>query len=576
MTTTRQTLAGLTLAAGALASIGCSSSTPAASSPAPQPAPTVSNPPVAPPSQPVTGTPTPTLATDVAARLASYKTIKLQPDLTGLSAKEKQMIPLLVDAARAMDEVFWIQTYGDKQALLASITDPTARAFALINYGPWDRLDDNRPFVRGVAARPAGANFYPVDMTRAELEAEVATPGARADSLKSLYTMVRRDASGKLTAIPYSRFFAAQHERASQRLMEAAALAEDAGLRTYLNARAQALRTNDYQPSDMAWMDMKTNTVEMVVGPIETYDDELFGYKAAHETFVLVKDREWSGRLQRYASQLPFLQRGIPVADEYKRETPGSDSELNAYDVVYVSGQANVGAKTIAINLPNDEEVQLKKGARRLQLKNAMRAKFDHILLPIARELIVSDQLANVTFDAFFDNVMFHEVAHGLGIKNTINGKGTVREALKERAGSLEEGKADILGLYMVRQLRTQNELRTGTMEDNFVSFLASIFRSVRFGASSAHGRANIAAMNFLERRGAFTRDASGKYRVNFTKMQDATNELARTILMLQGNGDYAGVGAFTGEYGSVSPTLQSDLARLSARGIPVDIVYEQ
>jgi hypothetical protein len=244
---------------------------------------------------------------------------------------------------------------------------------------------------------------------------------------------------------------------------------------------------------------------------------------------------------------------------------------------VYVSGQANTGAKTIAINLPNDEDVQLKKGARRLQLKNAMRQKFDRILLPIARELIVDDQVGNVTFDSFFENVMFHEVAHGLGIKNTINERGTVREALKERSGSLEEGKADILGLYMVRQLRAQNELTTGRMEDNLVSFLTSIFRSVRFGAGSAHGRANIAALNFLERRGAFTRDATtGRYRVNVDRMQDAMDALSQTILVLQGTGDYEGVGAFQREYGVVSPTLKADLARLNAKGIPVDIVYDQ
>ena len=544
-------------------------STPSPSTPDPGAQPTPTAPTITP--APVSVDPV-----DVQARLAAYKTIRLAPDLSVLTANERRMVPILIDAARAMDEVYWVQTYGDKQALLASITDPAARAFAMINYGLWDRLDNNRPFLPGVGPRPAGANFYPADMTKAQFEAEAARGGARADSLRSQYTMIRRDVNGALRIIPYSRFFAAQHERAAHRLEAAATLADDAGLRNYLTLRARALRTDDYQPSDMAWMDMKTNTIEVVIGPIETYDDELFGYKAAHETFVLVKDKEWSGRLARYASQLPALQRGIPVDEQYKRESPGSDSELNAYDVVYVSGQANVGAKTIAINLPNDEQVQLQKGARRLQLKNAMRAKFDHILVPIAQELIVADQLRHVTFDAFFENVMFHEVAHGLGIKNTVNNRGTVREALKERAGSLEEGKADILGLYMVRQLRGSNELTVGTMEDNLVSFLASIFRSVRFGAGSAHGRANVAAMNFLERRGAFTRESNGKYRVNFARMQEATDELARTILVLQGNGDYDGVGRFSQEYGTISETLRADLARLNARGIPVDIVYEQ
>jgi hypothetical protein len=512
-----------------------------------------------------------------AARLARYATVRLAPDLSALSQNERKMIPLLVDAAKAMDEVFWVQAYGDKRSLERSIGDAAARRFVEINYGPWDRLDDNHAFIQGVGRRPAGANYYPADMTKAEFAAEVARGGARADSLKSLYTMIRRDAAGKLTAIPFSRFFAAQHEAAARRLDEAAALAEDPGLRSYLTLRARALRTDDYQPSDLAWMDMKNNTIDVVIGPIETYEDELFGYKAAHETVVLVKDHEWSRRLARYASMLPSLQRGLPVAAEFKRESPGTDSDLNAYDVVYVSGQANTGAKTIAINLPNDEEVQLKKGARRLQLKNAMRQKFDRILLPIARELIVDDQVGNVTFDSFFENVMFHEVAHGLGIKNTINERGTVRQALKERSGSLEEGKADILGLYLVRQLRAQNQLTTGRMEDNLVSFLASIFRSVRFGAGSAHGRANIAALNFLERRGAFTRDATtGRYRVNVDRMQDAMDALSQTILVLQGTGDYEGVGTFQREYGTLSPLLLSDLARLNAKGIPVDIVYQQ
>jgi hypothetical protein len=516
-------------------------------------------------------------STDAASRNAKYTTVKLAPDLSTLSENERKMIPLLIDAAKAVDEVYWVQTYGDKQKLLQTAADADTRRFYEINYGPWDRLDNNHPLVSAFGPRPPGANFYPANITKAELEAEVAKGGKRADSLKSLYTMVRRDGSGALTAIPYSRFFAAQHERAARLLDQAAAIAEDAGLRDYLTLRAKALRSDDYQPSDFAWMDMKTNTIEVVIGPIETYDDELFGYKAAHEAFVLIKDKDWSRRLARYATLLPVLQRGLPVTDDFKRETPGTDSDLNAYDVVYVSGQANEGAKTIAINLPNDEEVQLKKGARRLQLKNAMRLKFDRILLPIARELIVAEQQQHITFDAFFENVMFHEVAHGLGIKNTINGRGMVREALKERAGSLEEGKADILGLYMVRQLRAQNDLTTGRMEDNLVSFLASIFRSVRFGAGSAHGRANVAAMNFLERRGAFTRDpASGRYRVNFERMQDATNALAQTILMLQGNGDYEGVGKFQTEYGTISALLRADLDRLNVRGIPVDIVYEQ
>ncbi|HUF64768.1 MAG TPA: hypothetical protein VMM17_02215 [Gemmatimonadaceae bacterium] len=523
-------------------------------------------------------TPTPepavTLPPSAAERLAKYTPVRLDPDTGGLTADERRMLPLLIDASRAMGEVFWVQAYGNRDSLLNSIADPITREFIVVNVGPWDRLDNNTPFVAGVGSKPPGANFYPGDMTREEFEEATRDSGARSDSLKSLYTMVRRDAAGRLVAIPYHQMFAPQHQRAAARLREAAALAEDAGLKRYLTLRADALLTDNYQPSDMAWLDMKTNTLELVIGPIENYEDALFGYKAAHEAFVLVKDKEWSDRLSRYAAMLPALQRGIPVAEEYKRETPGTDSDLNAYDVVFVAGDANVGSKTIAINLPNDEQVQLEKGTRRLQLKNAMRAKFDKILVPIAGELIATDQLQHITFDAFFGNVMFHEVAHGLGIKNTINDRGPVRTALRERYSALEEGKADILGLYMIRQLSSHGEM-TGRIEDNYVTFLASLFRSIRFGAASAHGRANVVAFNFLERRGAFTRGADGKYRVNVAQLRAGADELSRRILTIQGNGDYDGTGAFYAEFGAIGSVLQTDLDRLRTAGIPVDIVYE-
>lgn len=510
------------------------------------------------------------------ANLAKYHTVRLQADTTALTANEKRMLPLLKQAAGAMDEAFWMQAYGDKNALLAGINDPDTRKFVELNYGPWDRLENNAAFISGVGAKPAGANYYPRDMTKAEFEAAVAAGGARADSLKSLYTIVRRDAAGRLYAIPFHSAFAASHQRAAAKLREAAAFADDPGLRRYLELRADALLTDDYQASDFAWMDMKNNTLDIVIGPIETYEDGLFGYKATHEGIVLVKDKVWSARLEKFAAMLPALQRGIPVADEYKRESPGSDSDLNAYDIVFAAGDANAGSKSIAINLPNDEHVQLKKGTRRLQLKNGMRAKFDAILMPIARELIVADQLPSVTFDAFFSNVMFHEVAHGLGIKNTINNKGPVRTALKERYSALEEGKADILGLYMIRQLNTAGELGPQNLDNNYVTFVASIFRSVRFGAAGAHGRANVVAFNFLEKMGAWTRGSDGKYRINTAKVREGADALSQKILLIQGNGDYDAAAALAAEFGKIGPVLQGDLDRLKSKSIPVDIIYDQ
>jgi hypothetical protein len=322
---------------------------------------------------------------------------------------------------------------------------------------------------------------------------------------------------------------------------------------------------------------MKTNSVELVIGPIETYEDQLLGYRAAYESYVLIKDKAWSEKLAKFAAFLPELQRGLPVEDKYKQEEPGTDSDLNAYDVVYYAGHSNAGSKTIAINLPNDEEVQLAKGTRRLQLKNAMRAKFDHILMPIANQLIAEDQRQFIQFDAFFANTMFHEVAHGLGIKNTINDKGTVRSSLQETASALEEGKADILGLYMISKLYESGDLTEGKLMDNYVTFLAGIFRSVRFGASSAHGKANMVRFNFFKEQGAFSRnEKTGLYRVNFDAMTVAMNELSKLILTIQGNGDYQGSLDLLNNKGIISEQLANDLARLEKAKIPVDIVFNQ
>ena len=508
-------------------------------------------------------------STEMQNKLNQYVSVKLTSDLSKLTENERKMIPVLIKAADKMNDLFWYQTYGNKDELLNSITDEATKDFVLINYGPWDRLNGNKPFVDGVGDKPAGANFYPKDMTKEEFEA------AEIENKSSVYNFIRRDQDGNLYSIPYHKQFEKEVKEVSGLLLEAAKLADDEGLKKYLELRALALQDDNYQPSDLAWMDMKKNTLDLVIGPIETYEDQLFGNKASYEAYVLIKDQEWSKRLAHFIAFLPELQNGLPVDEAYKKETPGTDSDLNAYDVVYYAGDCNSGSKTIAINLPNDEEVQLQKGTRRLQLKNAMKAKFDKIMLPITNVLIDSSQRKYVTFDAFFQNTMFHEVAHGLGIKNTINGKGTVRTALKEHASALEEGKADILGLYMVQQLNAKGEL-TDDFKNNMVTFMAGIFRSVRFGASSAHGRANMVRFNFFKEKGAFSRNEDGTYKVNFDKMQVAMEELSNLILTLQGNGDYDGVAKLVTEKGIISPELQADLDRLSSVNIPVDVVFEQ
>ena len=449
--------------------------------------------------------------------------------------------------------------------------DDNLKRLVEINYGPWDRLNGDRPFLPEYGEKPLGARFYPADMTKEEFEqADLADK-------TDLYTLLRRNEQGQLITVPYHRAYAARLKQAAGLLREAAQLAKDKGFAKYLNLRAEALLTDDFRASDMQWLDTKTNPIDVVIGPIETYEDQLFGYKAAYEAYVLLKDPVWSQKLTRFSALLPELQKGLPVPDAFKQEKPGTDSDLNAYDVVYYAGHSNAGSKTIAINLPNDEAVQLAKGTRRLQLKNAMRAKFDKILLPIADVVIAPDQRKHVTFDAFFANTMFHEVAHGLGIKNTINNKGPVRKALKELASATEEGKADILGLYMVEKLLEKGEITNGELMDYYTTFLAGIFRSIRFGSSSAHGIANRLRFNYFADHGAFEFDPETQtYRVNPEAMHRAIAGLSEKILTLQGTGDYAGTKQWFDEKGQISPALQKTLNRIQKAHIPVDITFRQ
>jgi hypothetical protein len=502
-------------------------------------------------------------------KLNDFASFKLTTDLSALSENEKKMIPFLLDAAKIMDDIFWIEAYGEKRVLLDSRTSETEKKLVLINYGPWERLNNNTPFISGVGPKPAGANFYPEDMTDEEFS-------LLADPKKTgLYSLIRRDNEGKLTVVPYHTAFESQVKKVSALLMEASRYADDPGLKRYLELRSKAFLDDDYYMSDMAWMDMKNNVIDFVVGPIESYEDQLYGYKASHEAYILVKDIEWSKKLNHYGALLPALQKGLPVDKKYKSEMPGSNSDLGAYDVIYYAGDCNAGSKTIAINLPNDNRVNAAKGSRRLQLKNAMQAKFDKILIPIAKELIPADQLQHVTFDAFFSNTMFHEVAHGLGCMNTINGKGSVQSALKEQYTTLEEGKADILGLYLEARLKEMGELDID-LTNEYTTFLAGIFRSIRFGASSAHGKANLVRFNYFKEKGAFAVDSTGKYHVDMEKMKDAIDSLSNIILTIQGDGDYDKAAIMLQQYGNLDSDLKAALKRIEEKDIPVDIVFEQ
>jgi len=504
-------------------------------------------------------------------KVNEFVSVELTSDISHLDEDQKEMLRKLFRVAEIMDELFWKEACPDKASILAGLTTPEQIEYFNINYGPWERLNNDLPFLPSVGPKPDGAGFYPANITKEEFA------NFDAEGKSSLYTLIKRDNEGALKVVPYHEAFGEQVKEASALLKEAADLAKDPGFEKYLRLRAEALLTDDYLASDMAWMEMKSNQIDFVVGPIENYEDKLFNYKAAHEAFILIKDKEWSEKLSFISSFLPQLQKALPVPQAYKKEVPGSDSDLGAYDAVYYAGDCNASSKTIAINLPNDERVQEAKGSRKLQLKNSIRYKFEEILVPISNVLIAEDQREHIKFDAFFENTMFHEVAHGLGINKTIDGSGTVRGALKEQYSALEEGKADVLGLFLVTKLTEMGELGEKELMDNYVTFMASIFRSVRFGAASSHGKANMIRFYYFQEAGAFTRDEqTGTYRIDFDKMQQAMNSLAEEILVIQGDGNYKAAKQLVDNMGYIRQGLQNDLDRLEELNIPVDIKFEQ
>ncbi|MDR0367566.1 MAG: Zn-dependent hydrolase [Bacteroidales bacterium] len=499
-----------------------------------------------------------------------YTEVELKSPLVNqLSENEKALMPIFVEIAQIMDELFWKQTFGDKSEM-EKISDMWTKEFFKINYGAWNRLDSMKSFVENYGEKPLGCHYYPTDITKEEYEAY------NEPNKGSLYTVLRRNDDGTLKTVWYRDEYRKEIEKVCELLDKAIQLAEDNGLKNYLTERKKAFQTDDYFASDMAWMDMKESRMDFVVGPIENYDDKLNEAKASYEAFILLKDEKRSADLAKFVAMLPSLQRELPGDDKYKTFVPGTSSDLNVYDVVYYAGDCNAGSKTIAINLPNDDKVQKLKGARRLQLRNAMQAKFDKILLPISELILDPSQKKHVKFDAFFWNVTFHEVAHGLGIKETINGKGSVDDAMQTEKTSWEEAKADILGLFLSCNLIEKGEITNITVEDAITTYIAGILRSVRFGISSSHGKANMMCYNYMEKEGAFSRNEKGIYTIDFNKAKQAVSSWGALILEVQGEGNFAFAETFRNENGNIGEQLQADLDKINNSGIPRDIRFVQ
>lgn len=516
-----------------------------------------------------------------------FALVELTADISHLNETEKQLLSYLFEAAALMDDVFWKQAYtGNKCEFLeqfkGNIED---QFFAKINYGPWERLNGNKPWVDGYSDKPLSANFYPADMTKEEFDA-LENPNKT-----NLYTLIRRDENeqlkvvwyheehdenGQLKVVWYHDEYKEEFTKASELIAKAAELADDPAFKRYLELRSKALLTSDYFESDMAWVDVKNAKFDFIVGPIENYEDRLFGYKTAAQALILIRDFEWSRKLDKYVAMLPNLQNQLPVSPKYRAEMPGLDSEISVFEAVFYQGDCNSGSKSIAVNLPNDERIHVEKGSRKLQFKNSMKYKFDKILMPITDVIMNSEQQKHITFDAFFENVTFHEVSHGMGIKNTINGKGTVRQALKGTYAAIEEAKADIMGLYLIDYLHGKGEMTSADVSNNYLTFFAGVFRSTRFGAASAHGQANMLCMNYFADNGVFTRDENGIYTVDVEKMRVAVRNLLTKILTIQGDGDYAAARKWLNEKSNMSPTMQADLARINEANIPRDIYFKQ
>jgi hypothetical protein len=518
----------------------------------------------------------PRIAPDVEKRVTQYAPVPLAADLSALSPADRKVLDKLVDAAKLMNEIFlrqaWVGNPGMRQWLdgYHSAHADAARQYFAINFGPWDRLAERQPFI-GDKPHPPGAGHYPEDMTKEEFEGWLAKhPGDR-EAFTSTVTEIRRGKGGGLAAEPYSREYAEWLVPAARLLREAAALTGNASLKEFLELRAAAFASDDYYRSDVAWMDLDS-PVEVTIGPYETYEDELFGYKAAFEAFVTVNLPKESAALARYKERLPWLERNLPIPDEDKNLHRGTESPIRVVDTVYSSGETRAGVQTIAFNLPNDERVREAKGSKKVLLRNTMRAKYDRILVPIAERVLDPAQVEDVSFDAYFNEVLHHELSHGLGPGTiTVNGRKTeVRLELKELYATLEEAKADVMGIYNILALIGRGDMPAELRRSLEPTYVAGLFRGARFGVDEAHGQGVVAQFNYLQKKGALEIDANGRVRAVSEKFPGAIRDLLHDMLMLQATGDYAGTQRFLDTYGKATQPLRDAIARLA--DVPVDI----
>jgi hypothetical protein len=513
------------------------------------------------------------------AKINRFAPTTVTAEVSRLSAGDRKALPKIIEAAKLMDQLFLRQVWSGNEALLKKLeADSTADGkdrlhYFGINFGPWSRLDENEPFIQGVPAKPAAANYYPENMTKDEFNrwVESLSETEKQKATGFFYT-IRREASGKLKAVPYSEEYRDMLEPAAKLLREAAELTDNTSLQAYLRKRAAAFLSNDYYESDIAWLELDA-PIDLTIGPYETYEDGLFGYKAAFEAFVTLRDAAETAKLQKFSQHLQEIENNLPIDNRYKNPKLGAATPIRVVNELFVAGDTKAGVQTAAFNLPNDERVIKEKGAKRVMLKNVQEAKFKQILQPIAKVVLPQSHVGDVAFEPFFTHILAHELMHGLGPHGiTVGGKvTTVRQQLKELYSAVEEAKADITGLFALQYLIDKGVVEKSMERQMYVTFLASAFRSVRFGITEAHGRGVALQFNYLMDRGAFKFDtASGTFSVDWVAVKPAVTELSREILTAQAEGSYEKVKSLLDKYAVIRPEMQNALDRL--RDVPVDI----
>lgn len=518
-------------------------------------------------------------ANELPKALRRFSPTVLTANTARLSLSDRRALAKIIAAARYMDSLFLRQVWSGNESLKQKLeADRTPLGRMLLNYfllndGPWSRLDENKPFIDDVPAKPAQANYYPADITKEEFNAWLATlsPAEKEKATGYFYT-IRRDANRKLTTVPYSEEYREFLDPAARLLREAAALTTNATLRNFLNKRAAAFASNDYYDSDVAWMDLDA-PIDVTIGPYETYEDEMFGYKAAFEAYVTLRDDAETAKLTKFSGYLQELEDNLPMDPKYRNLKLGAASPIRVVNEVFGSGEGNSGVQTAAFNLPNDERVVKEKGSKRIMLKNVQDAKFAKVLTPIARVVLPPAQQRAISFDAFFTHILTHELMHGLGPHNiTVNGQATtVRLQLKDRYSSIEEAKADVTGLWALQYLIDKGVVEKSMQRTLYTTYLASMFRSVRFGITESHGRGVALQFNYFTDEGAITFDErTGRFSVDESKIRDAVRKLTTELLTIEAEGSYEKANAILEKYAVIRPPMKGALDKL--KNVPVDI----